>query len=236
LSSRPTITAVLPDSAKATGTAVLVIPGGGFFALAIDEQGLDVARWLADRGAAAFVLKYRVEPTSAERKALQQRMTILTQAVKANPDGILRGERTADEDARAAFTLLIHRAAEFGVDPTRLGVLGFSSGGFMAIDLATGPKPRPAFVGDLYAPVRRWVHVPDGAPPMFTAMAADDALFGKNPAQSFEMWRDAHAAVELHIYETGGHGFGMSPQGTTSDEWIVDFYRWLGTRGWVQRE
>ena len=231
--TQPTLTVVLPLAGTASGVGVLVIPGGGFFALAIDDQGLDVAHWLASWGITAFVLKYRLE-AATDRKSMQTHMQQLMGALAADPNGLLPGEATADLDAHAAFALLRKRAAEFGVDPSRLGVIGFSAGAFMAIDLAAAPGVRPAFIGDLYAPVRSGVRVPEGAPPMFTAFAADDPLFAKVVTASFDRWRQAGAPAELHVYEAGGHGFGMRPQGKPSDGWTGDLYRWLVFHGWVK--
>jgi len=226
----PTLTAYLPDADKATGVGVLVMPGGGFAALSIDQEGTEVARWLAERGIAAFVLKYRVEATDPDRSAFFAAfMRKLSGGV--DPKAPIPGEAEATADGRAALALIQHDAARYGLDRDRIGVLGFSAGGFMALALGVDPALRPAFVGDLYAPVRPGMIVPKGAPPLFSAVAADDPLFGKVTTASFEAWRAAQAPAELHVYARGGHGFGTRRQGTTSDGWIDDFYRWLGSIG-----
>ncbi len=226
----PTLTAYLPDADKATGVGVLVMPGGGFAALSIDQEGTEVARWLADRGIAAFVLKYRVIATPADKG------TFFASFMKAlgkgfDPNAVLPGEAEATADGKAALSLLQTNAARYGLDRSRIGVLGFSAGGFMALALGADPALHPAFVGDLYAPVRPGTVVPTGAPPLFSAVAADDPLFGRFTTASFEAWRAAHAPAELHVYARGGHGFGTRKQGTTSDGWLDDFYRWLGSLG-----
>jgi acetyl esterase/lipase len=230
----PTLAAYLPDADKATGVGVLVIPGGGFAALSIDQEGTEVARWLADRGIAAFVLKYRVEATDPDRSAFFAAfMKKLTGG--GDPKAAIPGEAEATADGRAALMRIQQDAAHYGLDRQRIGVLGFSAGGFMALSLGVDPALHPAFVGDLYAPVRPGVVVPARAPPLFSAVAADDPLFGKVTTASFDAWRAAHAPAELHVYAKGGHGFGTRKQGTTSDGWLDDFYRWLGTIGMTQK-
>ena len=226
----PTVTAYLPDPDKATGVGVLVMPGGGFAALSIDQEGTEVARWLADRGIAAFVLKYRLVATPPDKA------TFFTAFMKAmakgfDPNGAIPGEAEATADGKAALALIQRDSARYGLDRQRIGVLGFSAGGFMALSLGADPALHPAFVGDLYAPVRPRLTVPQDAPPLFSAIAADDPLFGKVTTASFDAWRAAHAPAELHVYAKGGHGFGTRRQGTTSDGWIDDFYRWLTSIG-----
>jgi acetyl esterase/lipase len=230
----PTLTAYLPEADKATGVGVLVMPGGGFAALSIDQEGTEVARWLAERGIAAFVLKYRVEATDPDR-AVFFAAFMKKLAGGGDPRAMLPGEAEATADGRAALAMIQHDAARYGLDRQRIGVLGFSAGGFMALSLGVDPALHPAFVGDLYAPVRPGMTVPAGAPPLFTAVAADDPLFGKVTTASFEAWRAAHAPAELHVYARGGHGFGTRKQGTTSDSWLDDFYRWLGSIGMTRK-
>ena len=226
----PTLTAYLPDPARATGVGVLVMPGGGFAALSIDQEGTEVAQWLADRGIAAFVLKYRVEATDPDRTAFFTAF-MRKLAGGVDPKAPIPGEADATTDGRAALARIQTDAARYGLDRNRIGVLGFSAGGFMALALGVDPALHPAFVGDLYAPVRPGVVVPANAPPLFSAVAADDPLFGKVTTASFDAWRAARAPAELHVYARGGHGFGTRRQGTTSDGWLDDFYRWLGSIG-----
>ena len=229
----PTVTAFLPDPAKAVGTGVVIYPGGGFVALSIDEEGNDVARWLADRGVAAFVVKYRLGPTDPDQKAFFEGFRKMLGG-KFDPDARSANEAAAHEDGLAALNMVRARAASFGLDPKRVGVLGFSAGGIMALHAGMDATAHPAFVGDIYAPVRMGEVVPADAAPLFSAVAADDPLFGKVTTSSYDAWRKAGRPAELHVYEKGGHGFGMRKQGTTSDGWIDDFYRWLAASGFTK--
>lgn len=228
----PTLTAFLPDPARATGAAALVLPGGGFVALSIDEEGNDVARWLADHGIAAFVLKYRLGATPADQKTFFEGFRKMLGG-KFDPNARSPNETPAFEDAEAAMALLKSRAAAFGIDPRRLGVVGFSAGGITALHLGMSATAHPAFVGDIYAPVRKGEVVPADAAPLFSALAADDPLFGSVTTSSYDAWRAAGRQAELHVYQHGGHGFGMRKQGTSSDGWIDDFYRWLVASGFT---
>jgi acetyl esterase/lipase len=231
----PTLMAYLPDPSNATGAAVIVAPGGAYIMLAIEHEGTDVARWLADRGVAAFVLKYRVAPmppTDAGFKAIRDRQ--MREPELLGP--IIEAQAPVSiADGRAAVKLLRARAAEWGVDRDRIGILGFSAGGGVALGTATQYEAgeRPDFAALIYgAPTIDTI--PGDAPPLFILAAADDpAVPAENSNRLFSRWRAAGRSAELHVYSRGGHGFGMLAQGLPSDGWIHSFYAWLGAQGIV---
>ncbi len=228
------ITPILPAPDRATGAAVVIAPGGGFMGLSMDSEGYDVARWLAARGIAAFVLKYRLKPTprsaSAYAAAVTTRVNEIVRAKGARK--AMMAPREALEDGRKAIRLLRTRSAEWGIDPQRIGFLGFSAGAELALEVSLGSDlgSRPDFVGVIYGPMTA-VQVPRDAPPMFNALAADDPLFGNSDLGVIRSWMRAGRPVEFHMYEKGYHGFGMTPKGTSSDLWIDQFHKWLDTRG-----
>jgi len=230
-----TLTPFLPDPSKATGTAVIVAPGGGFRSLSMENEGSDVARALAARGVAAFVLKYRLIPTPADMGAYERSMAeMFAQA------GRRRGTNPADAfpsldpqlaDSRAAFALVRKRATEWRIDPGRVGMVGFSAGAMLTLQTALRePSAKPAFVGIIYGPLEP-VAVPPDAPPLFVALAADDPIFGGSGMGLVQSWKAAQRPVEFHLYEQGGHGFGMYPKTTTSTDWFDAFVHWLGMHG-----
>jgi acetyl esterase/lipase len=136
-------------------------------------------------------------------------------------------------DARAAFSLVRSRAQQWRVDPKRIGMLGFSAGAMLTMATALhGQDAQPAFLGDIYGPLSA-VTVPADAPPLFVALAADDPLFGNSGFGLVDSWRAAKRPVEFHLYEQGGHGFGMYPKATTSTGWFDDFTRWLRMHGYL---
>ena len=233
-----TLTPFLPDPARATGAAVIVAPGGGFRTLSMENEGWDVARALAARGVAAFVLKYRLNPTPPEMEAFEASMREMFSGA-ARPPLPARGSATAAlapqiADARAAFALVRQRAKEWRIDPERVGMVGFSAGAMltMATTLAGG-NARPAFIGNIYGPLAP-VSVPADAPPLFVALAADDPLFGNAGFGLIESWRAAKRPVEFHLYEQGGHGFGMYRKETTSTGWFDAFADWLRMHGFLR--
>ncbi|HMC90818.1 MAG TPA: alpha/beta hydrolase [Allosphingosinicella sp.] len=233
-----TLTPFLPAPEKATGTAVIVAPGGGFRTLSMDNEGWNVARALAARGVAAFVLKYRLIQTPADMPGFERSMRDMFSGAARPPQGS-PAQAMADlapqiADARAAFALVRRRAGEWQVDPNRIGMVGFSAGAMltMATTLA-GQDARPAFIGIIYGPLAP-VPVPPDAPPLFVALAADDPLFGNGGTGLIDSWRAAHRPVEFHLYEQGGHGFGMYPKRTTSTGWFDAFTRWLAMHGFLQ--
>lgn len=231
---RPTLTPVLPDPAKATGAAVVVAPGGAYLMLSMDNEGWPVARWLADRGIAAFILKYRTDPTPADdagfMNAMGERMGAAARAGQGKAPRI--SQPLAVADGQQALRLVRARAKEWGIDPKRVGILGFSAGAMTALQvtLANAPGAAPDFVAPIYGPMDR-VTVPAEAPPMFTALATDDGLFANVGFGLVEAWQAAGRPVELHLYDKGGHGFGSHRQGTTSDHWFDEFCWWLEARG-----
>lgn len=162
-----TLTPILPDPAKANGAAVVIAPGGGFRTLSMDNEGLDVARALAARGIAAFVLKYRLNQTPADMAAFQASMApTATTAARPPRQSMLDRAALAPQiaDARAAFALIRRRAREWRVDPERVGMIGFSAGAMLTLSTTLhGQDARPAFIAEIYGPLRA-VAVPKDAP------------------------------------------------------------------------
>ncbi len=231
-----TLTPFLPDPAKANGTAVVVAPGGGFRTLSMENEGWDVARALAQRGVAAFVLKYRLNQTPAEMAAFEKSMAEMFAGAarprpRMDPDQAIRGLAPQIADSRAAFALIRARAAEWRVNPARIGMVGFSAGAMLTMATAlAGQDAKPAFIGNIYGPLAP-VTVPTGAPPLFAALAADDPLFANSGYGLIDSWRAAKRPVEFHLYEQGGHGFGMYQKSTTSTGWFDAFVRWMDMHG-----
>lgn len=233
-----TLTPFLPEEGRATGAAVIVAPGGGFRTLSMENEGWDVARALAARGVAAFVLKYRLNQTPADLDAFN---TGMTQVLTTTRIGSLSVAEAAANltpqlaDSRAAFALVRARAGEWGVDRDRIGMIGFSAGAMLTMATFVGvDEARPAFLGNIYGPMAA-MPVPADAPPMFVALAADDPLFAGGSFGVVESWRAAGRPVEFHLYEQGGHGFGMYQKTTTSTGWFPAFADWLWMHGFLTR-
>jgi len=234
-----TLTPFLPKKGKATGAAVIVAPGGGFRTLSMSNEGWDVAKALADKGVAAFVLKYRLKQTPAEMAAFEKAMAeMFSGAARANRP--LAEQDPAVEfaaqiaDARAAFALVRERSKEWHVDADRVGMIGFSAGAMLTISTTLyGKDAKPAFIGDIYGPLTK-VEVPADAPPLFIALAADDPFFANAGFGLIDSWRAAKRPVEFHLFEQGGHGFGMYPKTTTSTGWFDSFVRWLDMHGYLK--
>jgi len=130
-------------------------------------------------------------------------------------------------DSRAAFALIRSRSAEWHVNPSRIGMVGFSAGaGLTMATTLNGQEASPAFIGIIYGSLAPET-VPANAPPLFVALAADDPLFGNAGYGLIDSWRAAKRPVEFHLFEQGGHGFGMYPKTTTSTGWFEEFVRWM---------
>ncbi|SNS31088.1 alpha/beta hydrolase fold [Sphingomonas laterariae] len=232
-----TLTPVLPPKDKATGAAVVVAPGGAFRTLAMDQEGWPVARWLADHGIAAFVLKYRLVPTSPSWPEFGREMAEVMRKAAPGPDQhrALPTPPYAVDDGLAAIRLIRARAAEFGVDPKRVGMMGFSAGAITTIATAqqADAAAMPAFIAPIYPSMGR-VEVPANAPPMFVALAVDDPLLGRMGYGLVESWIAARGKVELHAYQRGGHGYGVGIAGTTTEGWLESFRLWLAMNGMLK--
>ena len=232
----PTVTPVLPAPGKATGAAVVIAPGGAFLMASMQNEGWPVARWFADHGVAAFILKYRLDPTPREDKgfmdALGRRFGAAAAGNGANVPSL--SQPLAVADGQAAMRMVRAQASRWGVDPKRIGFVGFSAGAMTALRVALADQPdsHPDFLGLIYGPMEE-VQVPADAPPLFSALASDDGLFGKGGFGLVRSWQQASKPVELHFYERGGHGFGMGKAGTTSPGWKEQFLAWMSMHKWL---
>jgi acetyl esterase/lipase len=234
--STATLTPFLPDPSKATGAAVLVAPGGGFRWLSMNNEGWKVAKALSDRGIAAFVLKYRLFPTPESLEGLKESMNMTFAAAgkgdtRPRPPAWDLGNQLAD--AEAAYALIHARAKEWGVDTERLGMVGFSAGAGLTMHCTlNSQKMKLAFIGPIYGGMGP-VTVPKNAPPMFSVIAANDFLF-KGEFGVVKSWYDAGVPVEFHLYQNGGHGFGLGYPGHTSDGWFPVFVHWMEINGFLK--
>lgn len=233
--TRPTLTPFLPKKGKGNGAAVLVVPGGGFRFVSINNEGWPIAQWLADRGVAAFVLKYRTMQTPDSEAEFMGGMAALfrprTGPIETPPDMIAAGE-IARADAQVALRMIRANAARWGVDTNRVGMMGFSAGAMttMLVTLADAPDARPDFIAPIYG-VMSPVTPPTHPQPMFAALASDDSLMAGSGLGLIDSWQKAGGSVELHYYSGGGHGFGSQKQATTSDLWFDQFMAWMKARG-----
>lgn len=219
---KPTLTAYLPDPKNATGTGVIIAPGGACIALTLSLEGEDLARRLQQRGIAAFVLAYRtmekrgqgIPPDLNEDVACKWGMADGIQAVK----------------------VVRERAAEWHISPQKIGVVGFSAGGMVASAavLQNDAAARPNFAGFIYGgPLVSMPPIPQNLPPIFMAWAQDDPQVLNQVNAFYSALRNSGAKPEVHIYSGGGHGFGMKHQGTTSDRWFDDYYAWMQAEGFA---
>lgn len=229
-----TLTPFLPDPAKATGTAVIVAPGGGFRTLSMENEGWEVAQALAQKGVAAFVLKYRLNQTAADLKEFANPTAPRPNSgTRHSPAEMASRIAPQVADANAAFALIRANAEKWHVDKDRIGMIGFSAGAMLTMTTTlSGGEAKPAFIGSIYGGMNA-VEVPADAPPLFVAIAADDPLFPVGFGL-IESWRKANRPVELHYYEQGGHGFGMYQKTTTSTGWFDAYTRWLGMHGYLK--
>jgi endo-1,4-beta-xylanase len=226
----PTLTVYLPAPAVATGTAIIVVPGGGHSKLVMEHEGYNVGSWLAEHGIAAFVLKHRLAKDDATPAGTPQPYTI---------------DRDAVADGQRALRLVRRRAAEWSLNPAAVGMVGFSAGGevvaFTAMRAAPGnasatdaidrESARPDFQALIYPGKSSQIIPEKGAPPVFLAAGYGDRTdISEGLAEAYLRFKRAGVPAELHIYAGAGHGFGLrtankSPAGAWPDrlrEWLVD--------------
>ncbi len=233
--SNPTLTLYLASKAGNTGAAVVVFPGGGYSILAIDLEGTEVCDWLNSIGVSCLLLKYRVPASGPWPKS-----------------------SAALQDAQRALGLARQHAAEWGIDPKRIGVLGFSAGGHLAaaisthfdqrlyppVDAADQQSCKPDFAiviypGYLAIADRNFAFNPDipvtsATPPTFLVQAEDDPVHVENVIQYFTELKKAGVPAELHVYSHGGHGYGLRPTELPITHWPALAATWLKTIGVVQ--
>lgn len=230
-----TLTPFLPKKGQGNGAAVIVAPGGGFRWLSMGNEGWEVAQALADKGIAAFVLKYRLHPTPESLDGFKESMN-RTFAAAAPPADAKKDTPPPPRpqmdltnqlaDAEAAYAMILKRAEEWGVDTARLGMIGFSAGAGLTMHCTLKSKVMDLdFIGPIYGGMGP-VEVPADAPPMFNVIATDDFLF-RGQFGVIDSWFKAGKPVEFHLYQNGGHGFGLGNPNRTSNKWFDAFIHWL---------
>jgi len=271
---KPSIAVYLPPAEAATGTAVVVAPGGAFTHLAWENEGTMVAEWLQGHGAAAFVLRYRLVDTGADEEFAQSQAAMgrggrgagmgrASGARGASNQGADAGRGTGTPgtaarggasgrggipsmdnpvvhmsatDSLKAIEVVRTRAGEWHIDPAKIGIIGFSAGGWASVmtGIEHTAADRPNFVAAIYPCCFNTnnslnatsIKIPDDAPPLFLLHAYDDGISASSPSL-FLAWKAANKPAELHSYVAGGHGFGMSTHNRPTDGWIERFADWL---------
>ncbi len=236
--TKPTLTVFVPEAGKANGTAVVIAPGGGFHALSINSEGLDVAKWLVQKGVTCFVLKYRLihvlstDPT-AEFAAKMGKKEFEDEVAKLMPLVIA--------DGRNAIAYVRKHVDEYNLDANRIGIMGFSAGGTVASSTLFDytKENRPDFAAPIYPffPSTMIGSVAKDAPPIFIVTASDDGLgLAPHSIDLYNKWLSTKHDGELHMYARGNHGFGMKKQNIPTDNWIERFYDWLGVQGLLTKK
>jgi acetyl esterase/lipase len=244
--SDPTLTVFLPDSSVATGAAAVIAPGGALRVLGFDNEGVKVAEWLNERGIAGFVLKYRTlqQGASAPRGPLpgmpgpgaapREELVIVNANANPAPDDEALGEvlKLAVADAQAALRLIRARASDWHIDPDRVGIIGFSAGGGVAVGtaLAAQSNASPDFLVSVYGPSLQDVNVPEHAPPLFSAVGSTHFNVTNGCLALFAAWKAAGKPAEIHVYDGVSAGFGMTKRGQPVDGWTDRLYEWLVAR------
>ena len=236
--SKPTLSVFKPAKDKDTGAAVVIAPGGGYNILAWDLEGEEVAAWLNGIGVTGIVMKYRVPRRPDQPK-------------DAPPIGAL-------QDAQRSLSLVRSKSKELGLDPKRIGMLGFSAGGHLTawtatnfdkrsyetIDDADKESCRPDFVALIYPAyllnkqhpefLAADIRVSKDTPPTFLVHAYDDGLTPENSIRLFSELKKLKVPAELHVYSTGGHGFGLRSEGKPCATWPARCEEWMKMQGIVK--
>jgi acetyl esterase/lipase len=244
--SEPTLEPFLPDASKATGAAMIIAPGGAFVELSMEREGYLVAKWLNEQGVAAFVLKYRLAPTPADPQQAAQKLLDWARArvipsLGTTIDPLTEEQRQARsesvESGMEAVRYVRTHADEFHISPNRIGFMGFSAGAVTVVGVALKAEgaSKPDLVAPIYGALPDDSALPSTAPPAFVLAAADDVLLPGSLAV-YTLWRTSKVPAELHVVESGGHGFGMQHRGTRSDHWTELFAGWLGSHGFLTTE
>ncbi|HEU4901728.1 MAG TPA: alpha/beta hydrolase [Flavisolibacter sp.] len=232
--SKPTLVAFTP--AKPNGTAVIIAPGGAFHALAFDLEGATVAKRLTEKGITAFVLKYRLvrdDPAHPENSL----MNLMAKKDFKKLDSINASiVPLAMQDGLNAVRYVRQHATSYKIDPNKIGFMGFSAGGTVTMSVVYNAtkESRPNFVAPVYAYEGAIIGsaVPDVKIPIFLAAASDDDLgLATHSVHIYLKWLEANQPAELHMYQSGKHGFGTKKQGLPVDSWMDRFGDWLVQQG-----
>jgi acetyl esterase/lipase len=233
--TEPTISVYKPAADKDTGTAAVICPGGGYNILAWDLEGTEVAQWLNSLGVTGVVLKYRV-PRRADRE---------------KHDAPL-------QDAQRALSTVRANAEKWGIDPERIGILGFSAGGHLSaatstnfdkrnyeqLDAVDDVSCRPDFTVLVYPAylmndkgegLMPEIRVDKNTPPVFFAHAYNDGITPENSIRMFQALKAAGVPAELHVYSLGGHGFGLRANDLNSSTWPKSCEGWLRSQGLLEK-
>lgn len=218
---QPSLTIYRPSQELTNGTAVLVCPGGGFHHVTIQKEGHDIAKWLNTLGITAFVLKYRLD--------------------KPEPF----------QDADRAMRLIRSRASEWNIDPNKIGAIGFSAGGLIIVHMTlnadsgnpASPDPieqtpnRPDFLIPVYTALGSHdleKSITAKTPPMFLPCASNDKTPAQNAIRLYQALIKAGVPAELHLYERGGHGFGLGKNAGSVDMWTKQCVAWMRMHEWIK--
>lgn len=225
---RPSVTVYLPAKGKAIGAAVVIAPGGGYRELWMTHEGYNVAKWLSERGVAAFILKYRLP---------------------RDTNSTYKVEIESLADIQRAIRLVRSRAKEWNVDTAKIGVMGFSAGGEVAAlaamrfdngnanatDAIDRLGSRPAFQALIYPANTRKYEVVNNVPPVFLLAGYKDEI-AKGIVDVYVKYKNAGVPAELHIYSNAAHGFGVRPSNKGAVVgWIDRFYDWLSDREFLKK-
>ena len=236
--SQASITPFIPEPAKATGAAMIIAPGGGTVVLQMEREGYSVARWLNQRGIAAFVLKYRLVPTPADSRAFLDTLQRLVPPYEGGP--VISQKQAADEEAATlqdgleAIRYVRSHASQWRISPERIGIIGFSAGAYTSLGVAlkSNADSKPNLVAPIYGALPGGVTVTASAPPAFIVGATDDPQVpAAENVRTYMSWLQGKAPAELHLFQNGGHGFGAEPRRRGSDQWLQLLDRWLRENG-----
>jgi dienelactone hydrolase len=247
--SDPRVSVFLPPPATATGAAVVVAPGGALRLLAWDREGIDVAQWLNSHGIAALVLKYRTlqtEPGGARGRGApppgaagagpgpRQELEIRNANANPAPDDAALTEvlHMGIADAQQALRIARQHATQWRIDPTRIGIMGFSAGGGVAVGTALAERSdaSPDFLVSVYGPALQDVHVPAHPLPLFIAVGSTHFNVTNGCLALFAAWKAAGQPAEIHVYDQVSAGFGVTKRGLPVDSWTDRLIDWMVAR------